>query len=109
MAKRTVVHLVDDLTGEELAPDAGETVQFGLDGAAYQIDLGPKSAAALRDQLAKYVNAGRRTSRNRRRVTSNAEVDPKAVRAWAASNGVQVSGRGRIPAAVREQYRAAGN
>jgi hypothetical protein len=36
-------------------------------------------------------------------------VDSKAVRAWAASNGVELSERGRIPGAVIEQFRAAGN
>lgn len=110
MAKRTVVHLIDDLTGEELGPDGGETIHLGLDGSTYQLDLSPKNAAALRNQLATYVNAARCTSGNpRRRTTSYAGVDPRAVRAWAASNGVQVSNRGRIPAGVLEQYRTAGN
>jgi hypothetical protein len=33
--------------------------------------------------------------------------DPKDVRAWAETNGVQVSARGRIAASVIEQYKAA--
>lgn len=33
------------------------------------------------------------------------EVDPAAVREWAAAHGVTVSARGPIPAAVLEQYR----
>jgi hypothetical protein len=36
-------------------------------------------------------------------------VDLKAVRAWAASNKTELSSRGRVPANVIEQYRAAGN
>jgi hypothetical protein len=36
-------------------------------------------------------------------------VDNRAVRAWAASNGIELSERGRIPGVVIEQYRAAGN
>lgn len=35
-----------------------------------------------------------------------AEVDPAAVRAWAAANDVDVASRGPIPAAVIEAYRA---
>jgi Lsr2 len=34
-------------------------------------------------------------------------VDVKAVRAWAAGNGIDVPARGKIPAEVYEQYAAA--
>jgi hypothetical protein len=37
------------------------------------------------------------------------EVDNRAVKAWAAFNGIELSGRGRIPGDVIERYRAAGN
>jgi hypothetical protein len=33
----------------------------------------------------------------------------KAVRAWAASNKIELSKRGRIPRDVLDQYHAAGN
>lgn len=33
--------------------------------------------------------------------------DPKAVRAWAAEAGIEVSPKGKLPAAVVEQYQAA--
>ena len=36
-------------------------------------------------------------------------VDNRAVRAWARSNGIELSPRGRIPADVVERFRAAGN
>jgi hypothetical protein len=35
--------------------------------------------------------------------------DLKAVRAWAASNKIELSSRGRIPRTVIDQYHAAGN
>lgn len=35
------------------------------------------------------------------------DVDNAAVREWAAHNGIEVSPKGKIPAAVVEQYRAA--
>jgi hypothetical protein len=36
-------------------------------------------------------------------------VDSKLIRKWAEANGIAVSSRGRIPAEVVEQYRAAGD
>ncbi len=41
------------------------------------------------------------------RSRGNADYDAKAVREWAQSQGIEVSGRGRISATVLEQYRAA--
>ncbi len=48
MAQRVQVVLEDDLDGGK----ADETVTFGLDGTAYEIDLSKKNAAKLRDALA---------------------------------------------------------
>ncbi len=110
MAQKTVVQLVDDFDGKELARGEGETVRVTLDGAEYELDLSSKNAQRLRDDFGKWLNharrvGGRRSSGNR----SKSEVDSKAVRAWAASNGIQLSERGRIPATVVEQFKAAGN
>lgn len=106
MAQRTITTLIDDIDGGE----ATETVTFGLDGKTYEIDLNEKNAAGLRKAFDLYVSAGRKT-RSTRRSTSpgGPSVDTKAVRAWAASNGIEVSSRGRIPSDVLEKYRAAGN
>ncbi|MDR1824439.1 MAG: Lsr2 family protein [Bifidobacteriaceae bacterium] len=107
MAQRVVVQLIDDL---DQGP-ATSTVSFGLDGREYTIDLNDKHAAELREALAPYVKvarkAGKRTgSAAARSVVS--DFDPAAVRAWASSNGIKVSTRGRIPATVVEKYHAAG-
>jgi Lsr2 len=111
MTQRTVVTLEDDLTGEE----ADETVSFALDGKAYEIDLAEANAAALREALAPYVAAARRAGRLSapaarrgaplRHVAT--EADPAAVRAWAASNGYEVSPRGRISRAVQDAFKVA--
>lgn len=104
--------LTDDIDGSE----AGETVVFGLDGATFEIDLNEAHAEDLREVLAPYVAAARRagssalSGSSRARASkprSSVEVDPKAVRAWAQANGVEVSARGRIKVDVLEQYRAA--
>jgi hypothetical protein len=110
MTQRTIVTLEDDLTGG----NADETVMFALDGKAYEIDLSEKNAAALRESLATYVAAARRAGRvsvpSARRGSLrqvDTELDPAAVRAWAASNGHEVSPRGRISKAVQEAFKAA--
>jgi hypothetical protein len=109
--KQTVTQLIDDIDGGK----ADETVSFALDGTSYEIDLGKRNAAKLRSVLQDYtehgraVHNGRRRGRGRRTSAGFSGVDPKAVRAWAASNKIQINDRGRIPASVVEQYRAAGN
>ncbi len=113
MAQRTVVTLEDDIDGGE----ADETVTFALDGVTYEIDLNSENAAALRDALAPYVGAGRRTggraggSRGASRtpraaapVASARRHDSASIRDWARENGYTVSDRGRIPGTVIEAY-----
>lgn len=122
MAKRTTVTLVDDID----QGDADETVEFGVDGATYEIDLSDANAAKLRDALGDYVANARRLGGRRRagRVasppTSSAESSSRpssptrvdreqnqAIRAWARSQGLTVSNRGRIAAEVTEAYQKA--
>jgi len=108
MATKTIVSFYDDLTDEP----ADTTVSFGLDGRDYEIDLTEENADELREMLDTYIAAGRKvggTRRRRRGSSPVADVDPKAVRAWATAKGYEVSNRGRVPAAVIDAYRAAGN
>ena len=101
MAQRVVVTLFDDIDGAE----ATETVSFGIDGRAYEIDLSADNAEKLRNALAPYLAAGRRQSRSGKvyRRTSVAP-DPAAVRAWAQSRGMDLPARGRIPKHVYEAF-----
>lgn len=108
MAKKTIVQLTDDLDGNK----ADRTVGFSLDGVGYEIDLSEKNAVELEQALAKYIGAarkvgGRATSGRLRTTRTNVAADPRAVRAWAASNGIQVSPRGRIAVDVVKQFEAA--
>ncbi|WP_258802351.1 histone-like nucleoid-structuring protein Lsr2 [Pseudarthrobacter sp. NS4] len=104
MVTRTVIELIDDLDGSQ----ASETIRFGLDGTDYEIDLTEQNAGSLRSALARYVEAGRKGSSSvRRQVTTIAPaVDTKAIRHWAADNGVAVNPRGRIKEDVVQQYLA---
>lgn len=113
MAQRVNVVLVDDLDGSE----AAETVNFGLDGASYEIDLSDENATKLREALAVYVGHGRRTGGRRRGAAqSGATTGGKAgasgpsaseIRAWARENGFDVPERGRVSGEVREAFLAA--
>ena len=119
MAQIREVRLVDDLDGEA----ADETVEFGIDGKSYEIDLSKENAGRLRDVLADFVSAARRAG-GRRRASGSAGTGsasggagsaPKgrtaidreqnqAIRDWARKRGMKVSDRGRIPAEVLEAY-----
>lgn len=110
MAKTTVTHITDDLDGSK---DATE-VAFSFEGVDYTIDLSKKNAAAMARALKPYLDAatkvGGRGTRSRRANSSRAVAprrDLAAVREWARGQGFEVSDRGRVPAAVVEQYDAA--
>jgi len=103
VARREIVVLEDDLDGGK----ADETVKFGLDGTAYEIDL---------SKLAPYVTGARKSGRGgvviggRSAARGSAAADReqnKAIRAWAKRKGKGISGRGRIPQGIVDEYHAA--
>ena len=110
MAKQVITLLTDDLDGGE----ADRTVEFGLDGVNYTIDLSEKNAGKLRKALDPYLNVATRVGRSSadrgaRRVapagTGRASRDQnQAIREWATKNGYEVSERGRIPSSIVEAY-----
>jgi hypothetical protein len=113
LAQKTVVTLVDDITGEPYARAEGQTITFSVHGNEYEIDLNRENAKKFNETMAFYTAHARRIGTARRRPISRTpvptEVDTSAVRAWAAAHGIPVSARGRISASVIEQFRAAGN
>nr|WP_221378845.1 Lsr2 family protein [Actinoplanes polyasparticus] len=110
MAKQVITLLTDDLDGGE----ADRTVEFGLDGVNYTIDLSEKNAGKLRKALDPFLNAATRVGRTpvasptRRAApasTGRASRDQnQAIREWANKNGYEVSERGRIPSHIVEAY-----
>lgn len=124
MVQRTIVIFEDDIDGTE----AVETIQITYQGVQYELDLSERNTAKLQKALDPYLSVARRVGGRRKPTmrprstdvvigdsvvgSSGADdslIDNAAVRAWAASNGIRVSGRGRISRAVIDQYRAAGN
>jgi hypothetical protein len=82
MASRIIVLLEDDVDGSK----ADETIEFGIDGTTYAIDLSGQNAEKLRGALDGYISKARKLSgkwSTSRKASST--VDLKAVRAWAAS------------------------
>jgi hypothetical protein len=124
VAQKTIVTLIDDLTGEE-AEDIS-TVEFALEGVTYEIDLADDNAAKLRDNLARYVAAARKTSTRRpsargadrsagRRAGNGSggvarsgynRDTLRAIREWAKQNGHSVNERGRLPLTVLNAWEA---
>jgi Lsr2 len=106
VSSKVLVILEDDVDGGE----ATETVEFGLDGTSYAIDLSDANAKKLRSALDGYVSKARKVSGKRSTSRKGgSEVDNRAVRRWAEANGIELSKRGRIPQDVVSQFRAAGN
>jgi nucleoid-associated protein Lsr2 len=97
MAQQVNVKFVDDLDGS----DAAGTVSFAIDGRAYEIDLSEDNAARLRNSLASFVAAARKSGgaaaagRRAPKVTASSGRRPQpldreqtaAIRAWARQNG----------------------
>ena len=114
MAKKVITLLTDDLDGGK----ADRTVEFGLDGVTYTIDLSENNVGRLRQALDAYISAGSRVGRGSstesrrmgRRVnnggapTRSSRDQNRAIREWAMKNGFEVSERGRIPASIVEAY-----
>lgn len=109
MAKKVIYQLTDDLDQSTIPDGEGETVAFGLDGTAYEIDLTDAHATKLRSVLNRYVEAARKTTGKSAstKKASGPKRDLNAIREWARSNGHSVADRGRISADVVDAYDAA--
>jgi hypothetical protein len=108
MATLTQVTLTCDVCGK--AKDV-QTRTMGLDGNMYEIDLCAKDGNGLSKAAVGYVSRARAITGphvargNRRRP--RARTDTAAVRDWARASGLEISDRGRVPAAIFRDYQAA--
>lgn len=109
MAKQIVTLLTDDVDGTE----ADSTIEFGLDGVNYTIDLSEKNAVKLRKVLEPYLAVASRVGRSTSgRIPARGAAAPsrsnrdqnQAIRDWASKNGYEVSERGRIPTSIVEAF-----
>jgi hypothetical protein len=114
VAQKVIVQRTDDLDGTPITDGRGETVTFALEGRSYEIDLSTQNADRLRNALAEFVRAARKTGRTGRGRSSQASssrpergFSPKQVRAWAETQGIEVSPRGRVPGDLIVKFQAA--
>ena len=75
MASRTIVLLEDDVDGSK----ADETIEFGIDGTTYAIDLSNSNATKLRGALDGYINKARKVS-GKRSTSRNASSESTSKR-----------------------------
>jgi len=106
MAQHTQIVFTDDIDGS----DAVGTVQFGLEGTSYEIDLSKKNADKLAGILEPYVEAARKTGSASKRPAGRSRAagpNPAAVREWARTEGMEVKDKGRVPAELIVKFQAA--
>ena len=111
MSKKKNVESVDAVDGTT----ADETVQFGLDGQLYSIELSADNAAELRRIVGEWAECGRRVRAAQRRHL--ARVDPwrkqvsgqerVQIREWCHDNGYRVGSRGPLPFDAVDAFRTA--
>jgi Lsr2 len=120
MAKEVIVTLICDITGEK----AEETVEFTLDGVAYEIDLTEEQATKLRGPvLGRFITAARKigapprktktpsVAQQRRAATAQAKQADKArrdiIRNWAREK-LGRANRGPLPPEIIDAWEKAG-
>src|SRR5579864_7240396 len=111
MAQNVTVVLIDDIDQSK----AAETVRFGVDGTAYEIDLSARHASELRSTISRYIKVARRVQPARAPARQQPPSRPRTqmdreqsrrIRSWAMERGLLASPRGRIPQHVAEEYEA---
>jgi hypothetical protein len=113
VARKVEVTTICDITGEPGAV----TVEFGLLGKHYTIDLAPGPLQDIQNSLAGFVesatevkNPTKARTGAPRRGTGPAKPDREqnaAIREWANRNGFNVSPRGRLSAEVLAAFEEA--
>ncbi|WP_223165831.1 histone-like nucleoid-structuring protein Lsr2 [Lentzea indica] len=102
---RIIVNKTDDLDGT--SSDDVSTVSFGVDGVHYEIDLSTAHQEQLRAALAPFLPAARRVEWGAGGSYSTHDELMYRIRSWAQEQGVVLCGRGRVPNAVIEAFKAA--
>jgi hypothetical protein len=109
MAQRVV--LTDDLDGSE----ATQTLNYTVDGQEYEIDLSEENIQRFHEALEPFVSKSRQVERQaaptrrsrgdgRRRSSGSGRDDIPQIRAWAESQGMDVSARGRVKKEIIDAY-----
>lgn len=126
MARQTRIEFSDDIDGKVIDVDDIQIVAWSWLGVDYEFDTSTANLERIetgRVPLSTLLEKSRRVG-GRRRVGTGAKGaasadnassstprssadQTRAVRDWARKNGLEVSDRGRIPAAISEAFAAA--
>jgi hypothetical protein len=121
MAKEIITRLIDDITNQAVEDGEGESIQFGVNGVAYEIDLNDKNAAKFHETMKFYIDHSSRVevhssapahAPQRRAASKSVKSDPQqlaAMRTWLREQGHAVSDRGRIAQSLQDIYNTANN
>lgn len=121
MAKKVRTWLTDDKEAAAgLDVEADQTVEFGLDGKDYEIDLCPKNATKLRNDIERWVQHARQVGGRKHVIARPRPVTEivgdgmdaeqrRACREWLRNNTEEwknLGNRGRIPADAMAAFHA---
>lgn len=105
MARREVIQFFDDLDNTPLSATEVKVIKFSIDGNNYIIDLSEQNAAKFEKALQPFLAVARKDTATPKKTTHS--PDPKLVRAWAQSQGIEVAARGKLSNEVIDKYLAA--
>lgn len=101
--QKSVVVFYDDITGEEVASTDVRRIRFSVENREYLLEGAQGTIDSFREAIRPF------TERSGTRVASSAtpiQEKNRKIREWARANDIRLPNRGRIPAAIVDQYDA---
>ena len=110
VAQKVSVTYACDYDQKEIPPDQHRVRRFSFDGRNYEMDLCSWHSDSFDETISRFAQYARKPAVRApafKRRTAAHRQHSASVRAWAKNMGIEVSDRGRIPAAVVARYEAA--
>ena len=110
VAQKVSVTYACDYDQKEILPGQHRVRRFSFDGRDYQMDLCTWHSDSFDETISQFAQYARKSPARApvvKRRTAAHRQHSAGVRAWAKKMGIEVSDRGRIPAAVVTRYDAA--
>jgi hypothetical protein len=110
VAQKVSVTYACDYDQKEIPPGQHRVRRFSFDGRDYEIDLCVWHSDSFDETISRLAQHARKSPARApvvKRRTAAHRQHSAGVRAWAKKMGIEVSDRGRIPAAVVARYEAA--
>jgi hypothetical protein len=110
VAQKVSVTYACDYDQKEIPPGQHRVRRFSFDGRDYELDLCTWHSDSFDETISRFAQYARKSAARApvvKRRTAAHRQHSASVRAWAKKMGIEVSDRGRIPAAVVTRYDAA--